>query len=128
MVVGQPFVDFVLEHNPQASRRLTQAEALEVLRAEHERGLLHSAWFKDVMLDRFYSICNCCKCCCGGIDAMMNHGIPMMTSSGYVARVDEDACTACGDCVEACAFGALSVKGTAVVSWEKCMGRGVCTG
>ena len=23
----QPFVDFVLEHNPQSSRRLTQAEA-----------------------------------------------------------------------------------------------------
>jgi hypothetical protein len=39
------------------------AEALDLLRAEHERGHLHSAWFKDVMLNRFYAICNCCKCC-----------------------------------------------------------------
>ena len=35
MVIGQPFVDFVLEHHPQTSRRLTQAEALELLKAEH---------------------------------------------------------------------------------------------
>jgi len=110
MVIGQPFVDFVLEHNPHSSRRITQVEALELLQAEHERGHVHSPWFKDACLDRFYSICKCCKCCCGGIEAMTKHGVAMMPPSGYVAQIDEDLCTACGTCAETCPFGALSVE------------------
>ena len=55
---------------------------IKLLQSEHERGHLHSAWFKDACIDRFYSICNCCKCCCGGIEAMVKHDIPMMASSG----------------------------------------------
>jgi ferredoxin len=127
MVIGQPFVDFTLEHNPQSSRRLTQQEALDLLEAEHERGHLHSAWFKDACLNRFYAICNCCKCCCGGIEAMRKYGVPMLASSGYVAHVDKDLCTGCATCVDACPFDALSVEGDeSVLDWEKCMGCGVC--
>ena len=127
MVVGQPFVDFVLEHNPHSSRRLNQAEALELLRAEHERGHLHSAWFKDAMQNRFYSICNCCKCCCGGIEAMTKYGIPMMAASGYVTELDRDLCNQCGACLDACPFDALSLQDVGVErSWPLCMGCGVC--
>jgi NAD-dependent dihydropyrimidine dehydrogenase PreA subunit len=127
MVIGQPFVDFILEHNPHSSRRLTQAEALELLRQEHERGHMHSAWFKDAMLNRFYAICNCCKCCCGGIEAMTKYGAPLLASSGYVAALDRDLCNQCGVCVDACPFNALSTNEAGVErSWEKCMGCGVC--
>jgi len=128
MVIGQPFVDFILEHNPKGSRRLTQTEALDLLRAEHKRGHLHSAWFRDVCLNRFYVLCNCCKCCCGGIEAMLKYDGGMMASSGHVSQVNEELCTSCGLCVEACPFGALSMDGTLRVSWEKCMGCGVCMG
>jgi ferredoxin len=128
MAIGQPFVDFGLEHNPQSNRRLTQAEALELLRTEHERGHLHSAWFKDAALDRFYSICNCCGCCCGGIEAMIKHGIPMMAPSGYVSQVDEVLCAGCATCQEICPFEAIQMNGTAMVNWETCMGCGVCVG
>jgi Pyruvate/2-oxoacid:ferredoxin oxidoreductase delta subunit len=126
MVVGQPFVDFVLEHHPRHARRLTQTEALELLEAEHRRGHVHAAWFKDICLDRFFAICNCCKCCCGGIDAMQNHGVPIMASSGYVAQCDEARCEACGECGLACPFGSIRVDGGAVVDWETCLGCGVC--
>lgn len=127
MVIGQPFVDFIVEHHPEISRRLTQAEALELLQAEHERGHVHSAWFKDAMLNRFYAICNCCKCCCGGIRAMTQSGVPMVTSSGYVAEVDSARCDQCGDCVEACPFGAMEMTdGQVERKWESCMGCGVC--
>jgi ferredoxin len=127
MAIGQPFVDFTLEHNPHSSRRLTQAEALDILEAEHERGHLHSAWFKDLCLNRFFAICNCCKCCCGGIEAMIKYGVPMMVPSGYVAYTDKDLCTGCGTCADACPFGALSIKGDEnVLDWDKCMGCGVC--
>jgi ferredoxin len=127
MVVGRPGTDFVLEHNPQSSRRLTQTEALELLRAEHERGHLHSAWFKDAMLNRFYAICNCCSCCCGGVEAMTRYGIPMMASSGYIAEIDQELCDLCGACVDACPFNALSAHDTRLErNWELCMGCGVC--
>lgn len=125
MVVGSA-VEFILEHNPHSSRRLTQPEALELLRAEHERGHLHSAWFKDVLGDRFYAICNCCKCCCGGIEAMRDRGIPMVASSGFVISIDAEQCTACGACVPACPFDALTLNGDLRSDWQKCMGCGVC--
>ena len=126
MVIGKPFTDFILEHNPGSSRRLTQAEALALLREEHERGHVHTAYFKDACLDRFYAICNCCPCCCGGIQAMRGN-VPMVCASGYVARIDAAHCAACGTCADACPFDAIQVNGTAVVDWELCMGCGVCT-
>lgn len=126
MVIGQPFADFVLEHHPATSRRLSQDEALELLRQEHERGHLHSAWFRDVMLNRFYAICNCCKCCCGGLEGMVKYGMGNIASSGYVASVNASLCDGCGNCEASCPFGAAAVDGTSVVRWEKCMGCGVC--
>ncbi len=127
MVIGQPMVDFVLAHSPKDSRRLTQAEALELLREEHERGHVHSAWFKDAMMHRFYAICNCCWCCCGGIETMKKHGVQMMAPSGYVAECDAAACSRCGHCVEACPFDALALGEEAVeLEWALCMGCGVC--
>lgn len=127
MIVGQPFVDFLVEHNPHTARKITRDEALAILRAEHARGHVHAAYFKDVMLNRFYAICNCCACCCGGLEAM-RRGVPMVASSGYVAQVDADQCQACGTCEQACPFDAIRVNGTAHVVWESCMGCGVCAG
>lgn len=127
MAIGQPFVDFILEHHPASSRRLSQEEALELLAAENQRGHMHSAWFKDACLDRFYMICNCCSCCCGGIEGMKRYKIPSIAPSGYVAEVDRNLCTVCGTCVEACPFDALSLEETGVVmEWDSCMGCGVC--
>ena len=127
MMIGKSAGDFMLKYHPTRSRRISQAEALEILQAEHKRGHLHSAWFKDVLGDRFYAICNCCKCCCFGIDAMVTYGTPMVASSGYIARVDETSCNACGACETACPFGAIKMNGIASVKWDVCMGCGVCT-
>jgi Pyruvate/2-oxoacid:ferredoxin oxidoreductase delta subunit len=127
MVIGQPFADFMLEHHPRRSHRITQSEALELLQAEHDRGHMHSAWFKDACLDRFIAICNCCKCCCGGIEAMTKYGVPMLASSGYVSQVDRALCTASGTCVKACPFNAISLNADGIArDWQKCMGCGVC--
>ena len=59
---------------------------------------------------------------------MVKYGSPAVASSGYVAKVDEDLCNACGTCADACPFNAISVESVAEVTWEKCMGCGVCTG
>lgn len=126
LIVGEPFASFVAEHHPRRSHRITSEEAVAILQAEHERGHVHHAFFKDAMLQRFYAICNCCSCCCGAMQAQRN-GTPMLASSGYVSRVDEDACIACGDCVEVCPFEALTLdEYVAVVDKDLCMGCGVC--
>jgi ferredoxin len=126
MIIGQPISGMVLEQQPSA-RRLTQAEALELLEAEHARGHVHTAWFKDAMLNRFYAICNCCQCCCVGIQAMVQYGVPVLLSSGYVAEIDAEKCTHCGDCLAICAFHALTDgDGDVTRNWENCMGCGAC--
>ena len=126
LIIGEPFAGFIAEHHPKRSRWITSAEAVEILRAEDERGHVHHAFFKDAMLGRFYAICNCCACCCGAMQAHQN-GTPMLASSGYISRVDADLCVGCGICADACQFGALSVQdGTAIVDVAACMGCGVC--
>jgi Pyruvate/2-oxoacid:ferredoxin oxidoreductase delta subunit len=125
LVVGEPFVSYVLEHNPDRSRAITPLEAEHILKMEDERGHVHHAFFKDAILGRFYAICNCCNCCCGAMMAHRN-GVPMLASSGYICEVDENLCLACGSCIEYCQFNALQVVTFAVVDYDQCMGCGVC--
>jgi ferredoxin len=126
LIVGEPFASFVAEHHPRRSRWIRPQEAVDILRAEDERGHAHHAFFKDAILGRFYAICNCCSCCCGAMHAW-SHGTPMLASSGYVAQVDVDLCASCGICAGFCQFGAISVDdGYAKVDDAVCMGCGVC--
>jgi ferredoxin len=128
LIVGDPFASFVREHQPGRSRWITRDEAIQILKAEDERGHVHHAFFKDAMLERFYAICNCCECCCGAMQAQRN-GTPMLASSGYISQVDEALCTGCADCVDYCQFGALGVvDGLNRVDYDTCMGCGVCVG
>ena len=126
LIVGEPFVGSLSLLQPHRSRRISQEEAIAIIKAEDERGHIHTAWFKDVLLDRFYVICNCCKCCCTQMRAFKEYGIPMLVPSGYVSQVSEE-CTGCGVCVELCPFGAISMDGDrAEVTYERCFGCGLC--
>ena len=126
LIVGEPFASLVIDYHPRRSRWITQQEAADVLRAEHERGHVHHAFLKDAMLGRFYAICNCCSCCCGAMQAWQ-HGTPMLTSSGYVCRALDGQCVGCGTCAEYCQFVAIKVTdGRAVIDEVACMGCGVC--
>ena len=125
MWIGEPFVSFVLEHKTEGARRISQDEALDILKAEDDRGHIHTAWFKDAMGSRYYCMCNCCKCCCTAMRGHSIFGVPVLASSGYVARISED-CNACGECVDFCQFGAITLNGEASILAEKCMGCGVC--
>jgi ferredoxin len=126
LIVGEPFASLVVEHHPDRSRWITSREAQEILEAEHSRGHVHHAYFKDAMLGRFYAICNCCSCCCGAMQAVRN-GSPMIISSGYTCQLDQELCIDCDVCVDFCQFDALSTQeGTLILDHQTCMGCGVC--
>ncbi|MGE5372784.1 MAG: 4Fe-4S binding protein [Solirubrobacterales bacterium] len=127
LVVGEPFVSFVLEHHPKKSRRLSVDEALAMLEAEEQRGHIHTAWFKDVMHDRFYTICNCCPCCCLGM-ASYQRGTARIAHSGYRPVFQRESCSACGICTEICPFHAITIHedAYAMVDLDCCMGCGLC--
>lgn len=126
LIVGEPFVSFMLEHHPETSRLISSEEAVRVLKETDARGNVHHAFFKDGMVNRFYAICNCCSCCCG---AMLAHreGMNMLCSSGYVAQVDAERCVGCGNCTQYCQFDALSVRDRElIIDRDQCMGCAVC--
>ncbi len=126
LIVGEPFASFVLEHHGGRARPITSDEASEILSAEHARGHVQHAFFKDAMLGRFYAICNCCSCCCGALNAHRN-GTPMLAASGYLPQVEADLCIECGACEASCQFGAITASdGPAVIDAAACMGCGVC--
>lgn len=132
LVIGDPFVDLMHTFHPYRSRRITSDEALKIIREEDERGRVHTAWFKSAMLNRFYAICNCCKCCCLGMKFMREYGVKMLIPSGYLSTINEK-CTLCGQCFKACQFEAIELKGEGDkkryhVNPDKCFGCGICEG
>lgn len=132
LMVGEPWVSFITEHNSKMFRRISQAEAAETLQAAHERGEVHAAYFKKEMKGRFFAICNCCDCCCVGMRMwnMLEGAVPYLAPSGYSTTVT-DECIGCGACAEpkGCPFHAISLDeaaGRAVIDHGKCMGCGAC--
>ncbi len=126
LIIGAPFSEFVYEHHRDRCRKISHEEAVAVLEAEHKRGHVHHAFFKSDLLGRFYAICNCCSCCCGAIQAWRN-GTPMLASSGFISRVDEEKCVTCGICAAFCQFDAIKkVDDRLEFDESLCLGCGVC--
>ena len=128
LVMGEPFVSFAIDHQPGRSRRISIEEALQIIKEEEERGHIHTAWFKEVMHNRFYAICNCCPCCCLGMKSYFR-GVKRLTHSGYTPQVERDSCIACGVCASICPFKAIHINDEEVaqIDTNLCMGCGLCT-
>ena len=126
MVIGEPFASFTLQHYPSRARWITQEEACAILERENARGRVHHAFFSEMMLGRFFALCNCCACCCTAMESHQR-GTPMLASSGYIAEIDEGKCIACNECEDYCQFSALGiVDGSNMVDEGLCLGCGVC--
>jgi heterodisulfide reductase subunit A len=66
----------------------------------------------------------------GQVLTLLSHDT--VTASGSVCEVDEKRCMGCGQCVTACTYGAVALRGTrqgdkAVVNPVLCKGDGLCT-
>jgi hypothetical protein len=53
-------------------KNITKQEAKDILQDCHQRGLIHTI---VKCREDFYSICNCCRCCCVPLRLSKNYGI-----------------------------------------------------
>jgi len=116
--------EYVIERG--LARKITRQEALSVIRASEEAGLVHLV---DNAKEGIRHTCNCCGCCCWSVGSIRRKTIPrdVLMATYFLRETDEDRCTGCGACVEICPVGALKMEdGTPVADKEWCIGCGVC--
>ncbi|HEY49455.1 MAG TPA: 4Fe-4S binding protein [Dehalococcoidia bacterium] len=119
-------------------REVSVDEAISIIDRNEEDGLVH-VWVNHAKVAAVqpYALCSCCRCCCTVWHYADLRGVAndeVFAKSRYEARVDQDLCDGCQDCVDRCQFDAIEmqkVEGSkrlkAVVDPEKCFGCGVCT-
>ncbi len=110
-----------------SGREVSMDEAMDIIRASEEAGLIHVAMNKAY---GSHIICNCCEDCCVAFSLPIE-ATKIVDPSRFLAVVDEEACSGCGDCVDRCFFDAVSLEErdgeeVSVITAEKCMGCGLC--
>lgn len=107
-------------------REVSLEEGLEVLAEAARQGLVT----QPGTAQNPAGMCNCCGDCCGVLATLNRHPQPArLVFSNHIAKLDQDACTGCGLCLERCQMGALTLgdDGVAVLNPERCIGCGLCT-
>ena len=89
-------------------REITKEEAYAIIKKAEENGLMHQITNTDGP-GKAHAICNCCGCGCYSLrNAEMYMNVDTVRSN-YVAKVDKEACVACGECVKNCPMNALQL-------------------
>jgi ferredoxin len=109
------------------ARKVSQEEALKILKVTEEAGLVHKAFHNSNDVHKpENSICNCCKDCCDTFGLWKMGATPIINVTHYLSDVIIDKCIACGICAERCPMEAITVSDYAIVDEKLCIGCGVC--
>jgi len=114
--------EYYLNQSGRLLKEVSLEEALDIVRANEEAGLIH------------WGVCYCCPDACEMLYSYTKaNRLDLVEPNRYEARVDEDHCIGCQDCVEKCPFNAIEMRKTAKskklkasIIAENCKGCGVC--
>ncbi len=112
----------------QGLESLTPDQAISQMEALESKGAVHTIW--TMMTPFIGAICNCQPEDCLGLRTLAMD-VETMFRGEMTARVDEEQCTGCGSCEEACHFEAISSvsvsgKYKARIDTSACFGCGLC--
>lgn len=116
--------DYLIRHN--LAKEISKSEAQENLERSKEMRLVLSA---DNVKKNISFICNCCGCCCNVLLGISKFGYPnTLVTSRFIANHQEEDCSGCGDCAEACPINAITMTAdnSPVIDKDICVGCGVC--
>jgi Pyruvate/2-oxoacid:ferredoxin oxidoreductase delta subunit len=106
-------------------RQISKEEAMEILKATEEAGLVHAALNRQ----EIDFLCNCCGCHCMILKTALAQPKPGLSlNSGFKPWHDAEKCTACEVCIERCPTKALTMGEDDVpfLNSDLCIGCGVC--
>jgi Na+-translocating ferredoxin:NAD+ oxidoreductase RNF subunit RnfB len=110
------------------------SEGRDLLQRSIEHNLVQ---FGENVREQVSFICNCCGCCCEAMLAAKRFAVlhPISTTN-FLPKIEEEKCSGCGKCVEACPVEAMGLvaagypqkpkRKRARVNEELCLGCGVC--
>lgn len=117
------------------AKTISVDECLDLLEVAKEHNLVQ---FGENVQNEVAFICNCCSCCCEALQGARKVGAAQaISSSNYVATLNQDICTGCGRCVNVCPVDCFTLvsrhdisrkKKMAVLDQTNCIGCGVCVG
>lgn len=89
-------------------RAIEAAEGLEILNMAYDYNLVQCG---ENVRDGSVFLCNCCGCCCEGMQAIKQFGYlnPIQTTA-FLPQVIEDSCIGCGICVRNCHKKSIYLK------------------
>lgn len=116
--------EFVLDRG--LGREISKDEALAVLRAAEEEGLVHMV---DNAEGAIKHTCNCCGHYCWNVGIIRRRKIPrdVLMASYFIRATEAEECIGCEACVDICPVDAIRLEDdVAVVDQDWCIGCGVC--
>jgi ferredoxin len=121
IAVGNPVATFWREHGRKYNaRKITQHEALELIKNFRKHGYLTQAFFKVATGGSTGVICNCHPKSCVSLRATQfakrfDSSLSMNAPAGYAVIRNDGLCKYCGDCARICPFNAIQVSDN---KWE----------
>jgi len=126
-LLGEIDASYLVGPHTAGLEAMAKTEALARIRESEGEGDCHTVW--TFITPFLAGICNCSLPACHAMKTTVTHKTPVFFRGEYVAAIDPDKCSGCGQCAKLCSFGAFrprKKKDKAEIDAVKCYGCGIC--